>query len=135
MTPSLEVLRGKFFLPALVVQTFKSVEALARKLPSRDEYLAFAKQIRAGCAVPLNTGSPVEEGEIPLVVSLADGRVASTVTRADWIRRRRQDAEMLRIRIARTAAHDVLVVSLPAEALPAKTRKPFTANSTTVKEA
>lgn len=111
----------RHFVPALVVGIFKSLEALAPKLPNRSDFLALAKQIRAGHPAPLNIGAPVEGDEMCLAVSLADGRIASIITRTAWMRDHQEDAEALRTKLADEAECDVLVISLPAAPLESET--------------
>lgn len=103
------------FYPALVLMTFKTIEDIAPKFPTRGDFLAFAEQIRSGAPAPLNIGAPTESDEMCIGVTLADGRIAGAVTRAAWMRKCEEDAQNLRDRLSEEAACDVLVVGVAGQ--------------------
>jgi hypothetical protein len=109
------IARPRRYYPALILKTFKNIEALAPKFPSRGAYLATAEQIRSGAPAPLHIGAPTEADEICVAVLLADGRVAGTVTRCARMRESEDAARDLRAELARDGGCDVLVLSTADE--------------------
>ena len=99
------------FYPALVLMTFKNLDDVAPKFPSRGDFLAFAEQVRSGAPAPLNIDAPTEADEMCIGIMLADGHIAGAVTRAAWMRKHGEEVQYLRVQLADEAGCDVLVVS------------------------